>query len=88
MGNIIEKTSGKTTELVMSNNISKSGLSSREMEVLQLICKGLPSGEIAEKIFLSQRTIDAHRASLIAKTESRNTAELIMYAVRNHLVEL
>jgi len=88
MGNIIEKTSGKTTELVMSKNISKSGLSNREMEVLQLICKGLPSGEIAEKIFLSQRTIDAHRASLIAKTESRNTAELIMYAVRNHLVEL
>jgi len=88
MGNIIEKKSGKTSELILGKNISKSGLSSREMEVLQLICKGFSSGEIAEKIFLSQRTIDAHRASLVAKTETRNTADLIMYAIRNHLVEL
>lgn len=88
MGNIIEKNSEKTLELIFGKNINKSVLSEREIEVLKLLCEGLSSAEIAAKIFLSQRTIDAHRASLIAKTESRNTADLIMYAIRNHFVEL
>ncbi|MDD5571260.1 MAG: response regulator [Bacteroidales bacterium] len=84
MGNIIEKNS----EPIIGKNTGKSVLSDREIEVLQLICKGFSSAEIAEKIFLSQRTIDAHRANLITKTESSNTAGLVMYAIRNHLVEL
>jgi PAS domain S-box-containing protein len=88
LGKIIEKNSEKTLELILGKNIQKSVLSEREIEVLKLICAGLSSAEIAEKIFLSQRTIDAHRASLIAKTESRNTADLVMYAIRNHFVEL
>jgi len=88
MGNIIEKNSDKALELILGKNINKSVLSERETEVLKLICQGFSSAEIAEKIFLSQRTIDAHRASLIAKTESRNTADLVMYAIRNKFVEL
>lgn len=88
MGNIVDKSSGKETELFPCKNNEKSLLTERETEVLQLICKGLSSSEIAEKLFVSPRTIDAHRLTLIAKTESRNTADLVMYAVRNHLVEL
>lgn len=88
MGNIIEKDSEKTAELIMGKNTGKSVLSNREIEVLQLMCKGFSSAEIAEKLFVSPRTIDAHRASLITKTESRNTADLVMYGIRNHLVEL
>ena len=88
MGNIIEKNSKKTTGLIMGKNTSKSILSDREIEVLQLICKGFSSTEIAEKLFLSQRTIDSHRANLVSKTESRNTADLVMYAIRNLFVEL
>lgn len=67
---------------------SKVKLSDRELEVLRHICQGLSTSEIADKIFLSQRTIDTHRANLIAKTESTNTADLVMYAVRHGIVEL
>ena len=87
MGNIIEKTE-KSASLVIGKNISKSILTDREIEVLVLICKGLSSVEIGAQLFVSPRTVEAHRASLIAKTEANNTADLVMYAVRNHLVEL
>jgi PAS domain S-box-containing protein len=88
MGNIIEKNSETATKLIIGKNTSKSVLSDRETDVLQLICKGFPSSEIAGKLFVSPRTIDAHRLALLSKTESRNTADLVMYAIRNHLTEL
>jgi PAS domain S-box-containing protein len=88
VGNIIEKNSEKVSQLKISENTSKSDLSEREMEVLGYICKGLSSAEIAEKLFVSPRTIDSHRLALLSKTETKNTADLVMYAVRNHLVEL
>lgn len=88
MGNIIEKGSEKPSQLLKSENTNKSILSSRETEVLQFICKGLSSPEISEKLFLSPRTIHSHRLTLLSKTGTMNTADLVMYAVRNHLVEL
>lgn len=88
MGNIAVKNSGKMTELLQGKNISKSVLSERETEVLQFICKGLSSAEIAKKLFISMRTIEAHRSSLLGKTECSNTADLVMYAIRNRIVVL
>lgn len=71
-----------------ANNIEViMSLSKREYEVLQLICEGYSNNEIAEKLYISNRTVDKHRANLIAKTNSRNTAELVMYAVKNKLIE-
>ncbi|HUH17951.1 response regulator transcription factor [Albibacterium sp.] len=61
--------------------------SSREIEVLNLIAEGLTNHEMSEKLFLSKRTIEGHRQSLIEKTGSRNTAALIRYAVLNGLVQ-
>lgn len=66
---------------------SKIDLSSREIEVLQLIAEGYTNGEISEKMFLSKRTIEGHRQSLLDKTESRNTAVLVRYAVLHGLVK-
>lgn len=60
--------------------------SEREMEVLQLIGEGLTNSEISEKIFLSKRTVEGHRQSLIDKTSSRNTAALVRYALLNRLI--
>jgi PAS domain S-box-containing protein len=88
MGNILEVKTDKKTGYDALNNNGKSKLSPREIEVLQLICQGLTSPVIAEKIFLSQNTIESHRANILTKTSSRNTADLVMFAARNGLVEL
>ena len=63
-------------------------LSEREIEILELICKGLSNQEIAESLFISKRTVDKHRANLLGKTNSKNTASLILFAIRNKLIEI
>jgi DNA-binding NarL/FixJ family response regulator len=63
-------------------------LSDREVEVLQLICKGLSNQEIADKLFISKRTVDHHRASLLTKTDTRNTASLVIFAIKHKMVEI
>jgi DNA-binding NarL/FixJ family response regulator len=61
-------------------------LSEREMEILELICKGFSNQEIGEKLFLSKRTIDKHRANILEKTASKNTAQLVMNAIKNQWI--
>ncbi len=61
-------------------------LSEREMEILELICKGNSNQEIGEKLFLSKRTIDKHRANILEKTDSKNTAQLVMNAIKNQWI--
>jgi len=65
---------------------SKIDFSQREVEVLQLIAEGLTNTEIAEKIFISKRTVEGHRQSLLEKTNSKNTATLIRFAVLNGFI--
>ena len=68
---------------------SKSAnLSKREKEILIKICEGLSNQEIAETLFISKRTVDKHRANLLGKTNSKNTASLILFAIRNKLIEI
>lgn len=68
--------------------LESTTLSRREHQVLQGICKGLSNQEIADTLFLSKRTIDKHRSNLLSKTNSKNTAELIMYAIKNKLISI
>jgi len=65
---------------------SKIEFSQREVEVLQLIAEGLTNTEIAEKIFISKRTVEGHRQSILEKTGSKNTATLIRFAVLNGFI--
>ncbi|MFH0867240.1 MAG: response regulator [Bacteroidota bacterium] len=74
--------------VIIKDDSGHTKLSKRELEVLRHIAHGLKNHEIAEKMFVSQRTADWHRANLISKTGSKNTADLIMYAVKYKLVEL
>lgn len=68
---------------------SKSAnLSKREKEILFKICEGYSNQEIAEALFISKRTVDKHRANLLGKTNSKNTASLILFAIRNKLIEI
>lgn len=66
----------------------KSELSEREEEVLYRICQGLSNQEIAELLHISKRTVDKHRENLLLKTDSKNTAGLVMFAIRNGIVEV
>ncbi|MDP4207612.1 MAG: response regulator transcription factor [Bacteroidota bacterium] len=63
-------------------------LSKREVEVLKLICQGLTNEEIAESLHLSPETIKSHRSHILEKTSTKNTASLVMYSIKNKLVEL
>ncbi|MBI9056870.1 response regulator transcription factor [Labilibaculum sp. DW002] len=63
-------------------------LSQRELEVLKLICDGYSNAEIAEELFISQRTVDRHRSNLLSKTSCKNSTSLVMYAVKNKIIEV
>ncbi len=63
-------------------------LSERERDVLLGICQGLSTQQIADTLFISKRTVDAHRANILEKTGCNNTASLVVYAMKNRLVEL
>ncbi|MCG8390449.1 MAG: response regulator transcription factor [Cytophagales bacterium] len=61
-------------------------LTSREIEVLKLIAEEYTNPEIAEKLYLSPRTVDTHRRNLLQKLQAKNTAGLVKYALRHDLV--
>ena len=63
-------------------------ISDRELEILYHVCLGLSNQEIADKLFISKRTVDKHRANLLSKTGCRNTAALVMYAIKNKMITI
>ncbi len=63
-------------------------LSQREREVLVLICEEYGNAEIAEKLFISVRTVDGHRNNLLAKTGCHNTAGLVLFAVKHRVFKV
>jgi len=63
-------------------------LTPRETEILKLICQGLSNTEISEKISLSLRTVEGHKSNLISKTGVRNSVSLVMFALKNNLVNI
>ncbi len=69
-----------------TNNIHID-LTARELEVLKLICKEMTNHEIADELCVSVRTIEGHRNNLILKTGSRNTAGLVLFAVRYNIID-
>ncbi|HHU34056.1 MAG TPA: response regulator transcription factor [Bacteroidetes bacterium] len=68
--------------------VKAANLSKREKEILEKICEGLSNQEIADALFISKRTVDKHRANLLSKTNSKNTASLILYSIKNKLIEV
>lgn len=63
-------------------------ITSREKEILQLICEEYTTGEIAEKLFISPRTVDGHRNNLLEKLGCKNVAGLVVYAIQHQLVKI
>ena len=79
---VIQKIKHRESESKSAN------LSKREKEILYKICEGFSNQEIAETLFISKRTVDKHRANLLGKTNSKNTASLILFAIKNRLIEI
>jgi DNA-binding NarL/FixJ family response regulator len=61
-------------------------LSDREIQIVELICYGFSAAEIANKLFLSKRTVEKHRANILDKTNCNNTAKLVAWAMKNNFV--
>ena len=61
-------------------------LSHREREILQLIAEGLSSKEIAERLYVSTRTVESHRANVMSKLDIRKVAGLVRFAIREGLI--
>lgn len=62
-------------------------LSEREREVLILVCHQYTTLEIADRLFVSPKTIESHKSNLLVKTGAKNMAGLVMYAVQNQIVD-
>jgi len=63
-------------------------LSEREVEVLRFVCQGLSNSDIAAKLFLSERTVEGHRARLYSKTDTKSAVALAMWAVKRKIINL
>ncbi|MBI3237958.1 MAG: response regulator transcription factor [Flavobacteriia bacterium] len=81
----IQHNMGKKPKPILKAN---DDITKREVEILQLTCKQYTAEEIAEKLFISVKTVNGHRNNLLQKTGSRNVTGLVIYAIKNNLVEL
>lgn len=79
------KNRGKSTKKAKQLPAS---LTDRERDILELICKEYNNAEIAQMLFISVRTVEGHRNNLLAKTNCRNTAGLVLFALKNQLFEV
>lgn len=83
----------KLTDIFKVHNVKlksqvDSIFSDRENQVLRLSMEGLPIKNIADKLSISDRTVEKYRSSMMEKTNSNNMIEVIIYALRNNLVEI
>lgn len=72
----------------IKSDLDNNLLTKREKEILELICNQYTTNEIAEKLFISPRTVEGHRNNLLLKTESKNVAGLVIYGIQKKLIEL
>lgn len=70
------------------STLDEDFLTGREKEVLELICKQFSTLEIADKLSISPRTVEGHRNNLLLKTQSRNVAGLVVYAIQNKIITI
>ena len=89
-GRILEKIKKESIDISEMNNVDVTcdavALSRREKEILTLIAEGLTNSKIAEMLFLSSHTITTHRKNIMSKLGVKNTAGIVMYAVKSGIV--
>lgn len=65
----------------------KLKLTQRELDVLKLLCLGKSTNEIGELLHISDKTVETHKSNLLAKTETKNSLNLVIFAFKNDLIE-
>lgn len=85
MRKLIFKVSNEGEDAIVNGEIA---LSAREKEVLLNICQGYTNNEISEKLFISPKTVENYRSALLQKTGTRNAAHMVMFAIKNKLIEV
>ena len=71
----------------LKNDECEIELTEREIDILKLLVQEMTSKEIADKLFISERTIETHRKNMLRKTNSKNTIGLVKYAYANKLLQ-
>ncbi|MFK7948788.1 MAG: LuxR C-terminal-related transcriptional regulator [Saprospiraceae bacterium] len=85
LGQIITKKVNSEPKRMKDNQVK---ISNRELEILHLICEQYTTLEIAQKLYISPRTVDVHRNKLLNKLQCKNTVGLVVYAIQNGLIEI
>lgn len=75
-------------ESIESFNCEPVNLSVREQEIITLIAEGMTNSNIAERLFISPHTVNTHRKNIMQKLGVKNTASIVMYAVKSNLVNV
>jgi len=79
----INPAASKSTPVNAADSLTK-----RELEVLHLVASGLSNEEIAEKMHISVTTVKGHRSNLLLKTGTKNSAGLVMYAIKSNIIHV
>ena len=76
------------SKLGQGNNPKNETLTKREKEIVSLVVDGLTNKEIADKLFISVRTVDSHKNNIMQKLNLKSSVELVKYAIKNRLAKL
>jgi DNA-binding NarL/FixJ family response regulator len=68
--------------------VANTGFSSKEIEIIRLICQQKNAREISELVFLSERTVEQYRSNITRRIGARNVAGIIRFALQNHIIDL
>lgn len=71
-----------------SQEAPAASLTDREREIVKLLSEGVNKKEIADQLFISPRTVDAHRSNIMEKLRLKSTVELVKYAIKNDIIKI
>ena len=78
----------KAKESEPENHITEEDLSKRELEVLKLFAEGCSNPQIAQKLFISTRTVESHKNHVMQKLNLKSPVDLIKFAIKNHIIDI
>ena len=85
---LIMKSVVKSAKAEQNREVGKDDLTKREIEIIKLFAEGLSNQDIADKLFISVRTVESHKNHIMQKLGLKNNIDLIKYCIRNGILEV